>query len=345
MTTAYVTHGRYPEHDLMHHPEHAGRIRAVWQRLEEAGVLPQLQRSTPDEIPLETLALVHAQTYLDKLAQIRDMQLKQVALLDADTYFAPNSYTIARLSAGGVVRAVDEVLAGRADNALAAVRPPGHHAMPEYAMGFCLFGNIALAARYAQQHYALKRVLIVDYDVHHGNGTQAMFYDDPSVLFVSTHQYPFYPGTGALNETGRGAGTGYTLNVPLQGGHGDKSFAQIFERVLWPAAQRFQPELLLVSAGFDAHFADPLAQMRLSLSGYAHITRELIAMARQLCGGKIVFVMEGGYNLEVLSNGVLNIVYALLGAPTVSDPLGPNYKTEPDVTPLVDKVREIHGLS
>ncbi|MFN8372225.1 MAG: histone deacetylase [Anaerolineae bacterium] len=346
MTTAYVTHARYPEHDLPQHPEHAGRIRAVWQRMEQAGVLPHLLPITPNEVSVDLLRAVHAQKYLDALAEIHTMRLKQTAHLDPDTYFSPNSYEIARLSAGGVVNAIEAVLTGKADNALAAVRPPGHHAMPEYAMGFCIFGNIAVGARYAQQIHHVGRVMIVDYDVHHGNGTQAMFYDDPSVLFISTHQYPFYPGTGNLTETGEGAGKGYTINVPLHGGHSDYGYAQIFEKVVWKAAARFRPELILVSAGFDAHFADPLAQMRLSLKGYAHLTRELIAMAKQFCDGKIVFVMEGGYNLQVLANGVLNIAYALLGNADVSDPLGidRDHERESDIMPLIASITKLHNL-
>jgi acetoin utilization deacetylase AcuC-like enzyme len=237
------------------------------------------------------------------------------------------------------------VLSGKADNALAAVRPPGHHAMPSHAMGFCIFGNVAIGARYAQKVYGIERVMIVDYDVHHGNGTEAMFYDDPSVLFVSTHQYPFYPGTGALNDIGTGAGKGYTVNIPLSAGHGDNNYAQVFEKVVWKVAARFQPQLILVSAGFDAHFSDPLAQMRLSLTGYAHLTRELLAMAKQFCGGKIAFVMEGGYNLQALSSGVLNIAHALLGNPDVSDPMGLDKKPEPDITPLITSLQKLHGLT
>jgi acetoin utilization deacetylase AcuC-like enzyme len=345
MTTAYVTHTRYPEHDLPQHPEHAGRIRAVWRRMEESGLLSHLLQITPDEVSHDLLRTVHSQKYLDALLKVHEMRLKQTTHLDPDTYFSPNSYEIARLSAGGVVRAIEAVLTGKADNALAAVRPPGHHAMPDYAMGFCIFGNIAVGARYAQQIHKIGRVMIVDYDVHHGNGTQAMFYDDPSVLFISTHQYPFYPGTGGLNEIGEGAGKGYTINVPLSGGHGDSNYAQIFEKIVWGAAERFQPQLILVSAGFDAHFGDPLAQMRLSLTGYAHLTRELIDMAKQYCDGKIVFVMEGGYNLEVLSNGVLNIAHALLGSPDVSDPLGSNTKPEPEITALIESLQKLHDLT
>jgi acetoin utilization deacetylase AcuC-like enzyme len=214
-------------------------------------------------------------------------------------------------------------------------------------MGFCLLGNIAIGARFAQREHSIKRVLIVDFDVHHGNGTEAMFYDDDTVMFISTHQSPFYPGTGATSDIGEGPGRGYTINIPLGAGHGDSSYAQLYEHVVWPAARRFRPELILVSAGFDAHWTDPLAQMRLSLTGYAHLTRELLKLAEELCGGKIVFVMEGGYHLDVLSHGVRNIAHALLGDSDISDPLGPPHdkRREPEVGRLIEQLRTVHDLS
>jgi acetoin utilization deacetylase AcuC-like enzyme len=292
------------------------------------------------------LLSVHTAQYLDILAWIQETQQHTVHL-DADTYAGPTSYEVARLAVGGVVGAISEVLSGQAKNGLAVVRPPGHHAMPNHGMGFCLLGNIAIGARYAQRVCNLKRVMIVDFDVHHGNGTEAMFYDDDTVLFISTHQSPFYPGTGAISDIGEGTGRGYTINIPLGAGHGDGSYTQLYEHVVWPTARRFQPELILVSAGFDAHWTDPLAQMRLSLTGYAHLTQELVKMAEELCGGKIVFVMEGGYHLDALSHGVRNIAHALLGDTDVSDPLGPphNKRQEPDVGRLVEQLRAIHHLN
>lgn len=344
MTTVYVTHPRYVEHDLPGHPEHAGRIRAIWQQLDTTGLSNRLRRLEAQPVAEEWVAAVHTRPYLDLLNKIERIQ-DQITHLNPDTYIGPNGYTIARLSAGGVVQAVEEVLSGRARSALAAVRPPGHHAMPGYSMGFCLLGNVPIAAHYARQVHGIKRLMIVDFDVHHGNGTEAMFYDDDGVLFISTHQYPFYPGTGAAEDTGRGRGRGYTINIPLAAGHGDRSYAAIFERVVWPAAARFQPELIMVSAGFDAHWTDPLAGMRLSLTGYAHLTRELIRMADQFCGGKIVFALEGGYNLEALAHGVRNIAHALLGEDEISDPLGPpRFDREPDAEPLIAQLRSIHAL-
>lgn len=344
MTTVYATHSRYVEHHLPGHPEHAGRIQAVWRQMDDSGLAARMQRLDPQPIDEAHIRTVHTREYLAALAWLDD--LEQITHLDADTYAGPKAYEIARLSAGGVVSAVDAVLGGKADNGLAAVRPPGHHAMPSYAMGFCLLGNVPIAARFAQNTHHVERIMIVDFDVHHGNGTEAMFYDDDSVLFISAHQSPFYPGTGRIHDTGRDKGTGYTINIPFPGGHGDASYAAVFDQVVWPAAERFKPELILVSAGFDAHWTDPLASMRLSLAGYAHLTRELIRIAHQFCGGKIIFVMEGGYNLDALGNGMRNIAHALLGDDTVSDPLGParGSRPEPDAQPLIDQIREIHRL-
>lgn len=345
MTTIYATHPRYLEHNLPGHPEHAGRIRAVWKQLDESGLAARMAALDVQPVEKDLLLSVHTHEYLEILSWIGETQ-RYTVHLDADTYACPTSYDVARLSAGGVVGAISEVLGGRANNGLAAVRPPGHHAMPNHAMGFCLLGNIAIGARYAQRAHNLMRVMIVDFDVHHGNGTEAMFYDDDTVLFISMHQSPFYPGTGRITDTGAGKGRGYTINIPLSAGHGDSNYAEVFEQVVWPAARRFHPELILVSAGFDAHWTDPLAQMRLSLTGYAHMTRELIKMAGKLCGGKIVFVMEGGYHLDALSHGVRNIVHALLGDETISDPLGPpqDRRQEPDAGPLIEQLRKIHGL-
>jgi acetoin utilization deacetylase AcuC-like enzyme len=228
---------------------------------------------------------------------------------------------------------------------LAAVRPPGHHAMPDHGMGFCLLGNVAIAAHHARIRYAVQRVLIVDYDVHHGNGTEAMFYDDPSVLYISTHQYPFYPGTGAATDIGAGAGEGYTVNIPLPAGSGDTNYATVFEQIVWPAAERFRPQLVLVSLGFDAYWADPLAGMRLTLRGYSHLAREVVHMAQRFCDGKVVFALEGGYDLDALRDGVSNVARVLLGDPT-SDPSEPppGPGADPDISTLLLRVRRVHGL-
>lgn len=342
MTTVYTTHPRYTEHDFPGHPEHAGRIQAVWRQFEETGLTSRLQCETSTPINEAQILSVHTSDYLGLLKWTQSQE--RTVRIDPDTYALPLSYDVACLSAGGVIQAVDAVLSGRANNGLAAVRPPGHHATQDRGMGFCLLSNIAITARYAQQHYDLQRVLILDYDVHHGNGTQDIFYDDDSVLFISTHQYPFYPGTGAIGEVGTGKGQGYTLNIPLSQGHGDKSYTEIFKQIVWPAAERFQPELILVSAGFDAHWSDPLAMMRLTLTGYAHLSRELVAMADKLCEGKIVFVMEGGYDLKALTHGMQNIAHVLLGEDAISDPYGAAPGHEPEVSALIERIVQLHRL-
>jgi acetoin utilization deacetylase AcuC-like enzyme len=266
-------------------------------------------------------------------------------MFDSDTYALPESPEIARLAAGGMIDTINAVLSGEADNGLVAVRPPGHHATPDRAMGFCLLNNIAIGARHAQAEHDIKRVMIVDIDVHHGNGTQDIFYDDDSVFFLSTHQAPpFYPGTGAEADTGTGAGKGATLNIPLPTGVGDAGYQILYDELIRPAAERFKPELLLVSAGFDAHFVDPLAQMKLSLAGYAHICRELKSIADALCNGRVIFVMEGGYDLKAIGHGMQNIAHVLLDDDTISDPYGAHDTREPDLSDLIARLQERHNL-
>lgn len=342
MTTAYVTDDRYAGHTLEGHPESAARLAAIKRCFEEEGLTGRLSGVDPQPASMDDLRAVHTDDYLALLA--KTSALTSTMMWGADTYIRPQSYEIARLAAGGVLRAVDAVLGGQAENALAAVRPPGHHATPSDAMGFCLLNNVAIAARYAQRVYRVQRVLIVDYDVHHGNGTQDAFYTDPSVLYISTHQYPLYPGTGALYDTGEGAGEGFTLNIPLPPGVGDAGYSRALSEVILPAARRFAPELILVSVGFDAHWSDPLANMKLSLRGYDLLARGLLAEARQLCQGRIVFVLEGGYNLQALSLGWANVARALLGEAQLDDLLGPARETEPTIDPLVQRLKHLHKL-
>ncbi|NUQ02636.1 MAG: histone deacetylase [Anaerolineae bacterium] len=344
MSILFVTHPRYLEHDLAQHPEHAGRIRAVWRAMEDSGAAAVVQSLEAPLADLPTLRAVHADDYLELLRSLEGFN--RTVRLDPDTYANPISYEIARLSAGGVVRAVDGVLSGESASSLAVVRPPGHHALPQRAMGFCLLGNVAIAARHAQRMYGLERLLIVDYDVHHGNGTEAVFYDDPGVLFISTHQVNIFPGTGAVRDTGKGRGEGFTINIPMPGGCGDSSYASVFDEIVEPAARRFQPQMILVSVGHDAHWADPLASMQLSLRGYADLASRLHALAGELCGGKIAFVMEGGYHLDALGYGIANIALLLAGRP-VHDPLGapPQAFREPDISRLIAEVRRVHRLT
>jgi acetoin utilization deacetylase AcuC-like enzyme len=347
MTTLYVTHPRCVEHDLPGHPEHAGRLRAIWRRLDEAGLNARMTNLQAEPATDEMILSVHTPEYLELLRQVESKYFDRTVRLDADTYFTPTSREISYLAAGGTVQAVDAILKGTANNSLVVVRPPGHHAMPEHAMGFCIFGNIAIAARYSQRHYNIKRVMIVDYDVHHGNGTEAMFYDDPSVLFISYHQYGrgFYPATGAIEDTGTGAGEGYNVNIALPSGHGDTTYAATFAEIIAPLAARFQPELILVSAGFDAHWTDPIAGMRLSVTGFDHLNRELMGLANTYCGGKIAFVVEGGYNVDALGYGVAAAARTLLSDPMVDDPMGPPRETPySDASAVIERIKRVHGL-
>ncbi|WP_119073024.1 histone deacetylase family protein [Aggregatilinea lenta] len=341
MPTGYSTDDRFALHNLPEHPENARRLDAVERGLRTDGLRDRLGFVAAQPVPDDLLLAAHTPGYLRRLdATTRDHS----SMLGADTYVTPQSYAAARTAVGCVTAAIQGVLDGRLDNALAAVRPPGHHATPSQAMGFCLLNNIALGAQYARRTFGMERVLIVDYDVHHGNGTQDIFYGDPGVLFISTHQSPLYPGTGDVTETGSGTGQGATVNVPLPPGTGDRAYATVFERVVWPLAERFQPELLLVSAGFDAHWGDPLAQMQLSLAGYDYLNRELIRMAQAVCQGRIVFILEGGYNLNVLRYAWAGVARALLGDPIGDDILGPAPYSEPDIAPALARVRRAHQL-
>ena len=344
MTTAYLSDNYFAKHDFPGHPEHAGRIKALWEQLEASGLSEQLLHIAPTAASDEQILAVHRQEHLRRLIAVAGGE--RTVRLDPDTYALPLSLDVARLAAGAVIGAVDAVLSEQADNALAIVRPPGHHATAERAMGFCLLNNVAIAARHALLAPGIEKVLILDYDVHHGNGTNDIYYADRSVCFISIHQSPYYPGTGALDEVGVGAGRGYTLNIPIAGGHGDTSYRRLFDEVVMPAVERFDPDLMLISAGFDAHWSDPLAGMQLTLGGYDYLARECIRLAERLCDGRIVFVMEGGYDLPALTNGWVNIARALLGQSGISDPYGeaPSVADASEIQPLIDDLRHIHGL-
>lgn len=342
MSTAYVYDPLYLKHDASEHPENSRRLEYIMKHLQEAGFLARMQHLPARDATTDELATVHHPSYI---ARIRAASEGKVGWLDADTYIGPSSYAAALRAAGGVLRAVEAVLEGEVNNAFALVRPPGHHAISNRAMGFCLFNNVAIAARHALQKYKLDRVLIVDFDLHHGNGTQDAFYEESRVLYFSTHQYPYYPGTGHWQETGRGAGLGYTVNVPLPSGVGDTGYQRIFDEILVPIARRYQPQLILVSAGYDAHWMDPLGMMLLSVSGYANLVRVLVALAGEFCEGHLVMALEGGYNLEALALSVAATFSMLLGDGRVHDPLGPAKQSERPIDHVLSAVKQVHGLA
>jgi acetoin utilization deacetylase AcuC-like enzyme len=336
----YVYDPLYLEHDLPGHPESAARLRAIVSFLDAQGLLAQLQPIAARDATVREIALIHSQALIDG---VRDASAAGgQRWLDVDTYVVPQSYAAALRSAGGVLAATDAVLSGEIGSAFCLVRPPGHHAGPSYEMGFCLFDNIAIAAAHALARRGLERVAIVDFDVHHGNGTQDAFARDPRVLYFSTHQYPFYPGTGNWDETG----AGNIVNVPLPRGCGDAEYLAAYRDVCAPVLRRFRPQLILVSAGFDAHFADPLAQELVSCAGYYEIAALLRSLAEELCGGSIVFVLEGGYDHTALAWSVRACIDALLGNPFTPDPLGAGpHVRAPDISGLLARVREVHGLT
>jgi acetoin utilization deacetylase AcuC-like enzyme len=341
MATGYVFEEIFLKHTLSGHPEHAGRLSAIMEYLNKEGLPPRLVQVPARSATLDELARCHHRRHIERVEEICR---RGGGHLDPDTYVNTYSYEAGLNAAGGLIELTTEVLTGRLQNGFALVRPPGHHATPARGMGFCLFGNVAIAARAAQQLTGVNRVAIVDFDVHHGNGTQDMFYEDPTVLFVSSHQYPYYPGTGALQDTGQGAAKGTVINIPLAMGIGDAGFEQLYSQVVFPAIRRFQPQLILVSAGFDAHWDDPLASIGLTLTGYFWLCQQLMALAAELCQGRIVFTLEGGYNLSALAPGVGNVFRALLGDSRADDPLGPSPWPEPDVTDLVARLKQVHQL-
>jgi acetoin utilization deacetylase AcuC-like enzyme/formylglycine-generating enzyme required for sulfatase activity len=281
------------------HPERPERASCIAERLEKTGLLKQLFRIQPTAAAEQWITAVHSPVYVQRIKRL--CQSGEAVADSGDTPVCRESFDVALAAAGGVLAAVDAVVEGKVRNAFCAIRPPGHHATRQRAMGFCLLNNVAIAARYAQQKHKLARILIVDWDVHHGNGTQAIFYDDPTVFYFSVHQWPFYPGTGGASERGEGKALGTKLNVPLPAGSGDREYRRAFEDKLKPAALEFRPDFVLISAGFDAHAEDLLGGMKVSTQGFADLTRIVRQIAEQCCKGRLVSVLEGGYNLERLA--------------------------------------------
>ena len=297
------------------HAESPERLRCLYEMINQPEVaklflFPQFAKASA-----ATIQLNHTKEHVMEVAATA---AHVAAYLDADTRTSAGSYEAALLAAGAVTDGIDRLISGEIDNGFCLVRPPGHHAERDQSMGFCLFNNIAIGARYAIKKHKISRVMIVDWDLHHGNGTQHSFYRQPSVLYCSIHQYPLYPGTGALVEYGEGQGTGRTVNLPLSGCHGDAHYARIFETIIQPVALAYQPQLILVSCGFDCMAGDPLGAMAVSPGGIAFMTQTMVQLAGQLCGGKLLFVLEGGYDLDNLRLGTQAVLTRLLGAPLPS---------------------------
>jgi acetoin utilization deacetylase AcuC-like enzyme len=322
------------EHDTgPGHPERAERLR-VLRRLVESRPREALVQIAARDATQAELERVHTPEHVRR---VRATAGRSRSAFDADTPVSARSYEAALRAAGGVLALVDAVMAGRVDNGFAFVRPPGHHAEALRAMGFCLFNNVALAAAHLREQHRLERVLVVDWDVHHGNGTQAAFYRDPSVLFVSSHQYPFYPGTGAAEEVGAGEGEGFTINLPFPAGYGDRQYVEAYLEIVEPVARAFRPEFVLISAGFDAHRRDPLAHMEVTEAGFAALARTLLRVARDLCRDRVVAVLEGGYDLVALERSAAAVLAEMTGE-GLDKPISPPAGGQP---PDLERIAEI----
>ncbi len=303
--TGLILDERYLQHETEPlHPEGPERIEALYRELKGRDLLTV----PPRRATKEELLLIHDPSYIEQV----EATAGKGGRLSEDTWAGPKSWEVACLAVGGVLEAVDRVLKGGLQNAFALVRPPGHHALSDRAMGFCIFNNVAIAARYALEKYGLKRVLIVDWDVHHGNGTQEAFFNDPKVLYFSIHQYPHFPDTGYFDEVGEGEGSGYTANVPLPLGCGDSDYGNILRHLLAPLARGFSPDLILVSAGFDPHQLDPLGGMYVSDEGFGRLADLVLELAEELCGGRVVLALEGGHHPDALCRSALRVIDRLV---------------------------------
>ena len=308
--TGFVFHEDFLLHDTgAGHPERADRLKSIIKNLTTTNLMQKLKLINPESAELKWVEKIHTPEYIKSVEKACELGYSH---LDADTGICAESYRIALLAVGGTLAAADAIMKEKITNAFCAVRPPGHHAEKNQAMGFCLFNNIAITAKYLQQKYSLGKILIIDWDVHHGNGTQNAFYDDPTIFYFSIHQSPFYPGTGLINETGIGKGEGFTLNVPLPSGQGDEDYIEAFQTKLLPAANKFKPNFILISAGFDGHRDDPLAGMQLTETGFAKLTKIVANIAEDFCVGKIISLLEGGYNLDKLAASVAAHIEVLL---------------------------------
>ncbi len=365
MTTALVYDPIFLEHLVPQgHPEGPRRVEMAIRYVDAFKWLERddLVLLAPRAASVDELATVHERTYIQEIENASKQAAEATiangspAIIEVgtDTYASAKTYEAACKAAGASLTAIDAIMKGEINNAYCLVRPPGHHAVAEAAFGFCIFNNVAVAARYAIEHYGLERVMIIDYDVHHGNGTQEMFYEDPRVLYFSIHQSPFFPGTGLSDERGEGAGEGTTINIPLPAQTGFEIYDPLFRQILAPAADRFNPQLILVSAGFDAHWKEAESQtgllppgMRLSIAGFAKLNEIILKLADTLCDGKVIMVQEGGYDLQAVASGAATCINQLLGGAEAIDSYGP----APDITNqintdvLISELRRIHQLT
>lgn len=344
--TAIFKDHLFLEHDPgFDHPESPRRLQVIHEvleseRLRDCFVYPYFAPATR-----EIVGLNHSPSHVDRVAQTAG---KVYDVLDPDTKTSAASYDAALLAVGALTTGIDLLVQGEIDNGFALVRPPGHHAESDKSMGFCLFNSVAVAAQYARIKYGLERVMIVDWDLHHGNGTQHSFYDSDKVLYVSTHQYPYYPGTGSLDETGKGKGAGYTINIPLPGYQGDSDYATIFDDIIVPLGREYRPQLILISCGFDIHRDDPLGAMEVSALGVAYLTRSMVRLAEEVSGGKLLVTLEGGYDLGAQRDGTLAVLAELLGKgldtghdTNLDEILAVRFACEKSLHPAIEEARDV----
>lgn len=311
MSVRLFTHDAFQQHQTGEHPERPARLSSITQTLNKQGLIERCERGRIRPATDEELLRNHSESHLKTIAGTAG----ESGWLDSDTPYSAHSADVAKLAAGTAIEAVNAVFEKDCSRSLALIRPPGHHATPTQVMGFCLYNNIAIAARHAIAKHEIERVMIVDWDVHHGNGTQDSFYNDEQITFLSAHRSPFYPGTGAANETGSGAGLGHTLNLPLRFGISRKEYHEAFANCLADAVKKSRPQLILLSAGFDAHTADPIGSLGLETEDFETLTRLLTDVADRECEGRLVSLLEGGYNLEALAESVACHLEALLDEP------------------------------
>jgi len=332
--TAILKDNLFLEHiPDFNHVESPDRLRVIYEQLEQQPLKDILYFPEVEPATQETLALNHTPEHIRRIAATAG---KSFSSLDPDTQASAMSYDAACLAAGAITGGMEMIVNGESDNGFALVRPPGHHAEAGRAMGFCLFNNVAVGARYGLQNLGMERIAIIDWDLHHGNGTQNSFYTTDKVLYISTHAYPYYPGSGGLAEVGAGEGEGYTVNVPLSGGQDDRNFSTIFKKIIVPVTREYQPDFIIISAGFDTYYNDPLGTMAVTEQGYAAMTRQLVDLADEICGGRILVALEGGYNLRGLRDGVLAVLGELTGDPQI-----PGKVDNKTVREIIDSERDV----
>jgi acetoin utilization deacetylase AcuC-like enzyme len=333
----------FEEHKTGHgHPERPERLQAAMKALQSSGLLEQLDVRSSRDATVPEIELIHSSSYIE---QVQKMCEAGGGHLDMDTAVSPQTYRAALRAAGALLDSVDGCLEGTFSKSLCLVRPPGHHALPTRGMGFCIFNNIAIAARYAIDTKGLSRVMIVDWDAHHGNGTQDVFYQDSDVLYVSLHQFPHYPGTGWVDETGRGEGKRFTINFPFPAGTGEEHYLKALEQVIVPAGRRFSPDFMMVSAGYDSHEGDLLCSMRLNDLSYRKITERLVDLAGETCEGRMITTLEGGYNIDAQARSIVQTVAGLAGIELPADDDAPKASAYSDrASEVIDEAGRLHDL-